>query len=239
MAGRDRSRQRGLSLVEVLFAMGILAMTMLAASRESGDSMARTVEVINLTNAIQLVEGVVLDIEEEYRLEGFPENELRARRCKIPRDFDRLFRCEFDLLQLDVASRLGDLSETAGDNVESSPLMQAFCSGGPAGGMPVDPAMALATLMNDPAAMSGGLSAFAALMDPGFMQICGVDVSRMCMNTQMITGFIPMIIEQAAKLTRKLIVRITWQDKESVSDMLQIQTFITATPDAEVDGARP
>ncbi len=233
-----RHADRGFSLIEVLVALGILSFVMVGVAASQGDSMQKAAEVINLTTATQLLEGVVLDLEEEYRLDGFPSNPLEARQCDLPRDF-RNFDCEYDLLMLEMgADNLGSLGAEANENITGSPLMTAFCSGGPSGMEPVDPAVALANLAQNGQDLPSSIAMMAPLLDPGFQQICGLNLSKMCSNTQMITSFIPTIVEQAAASTRKLVIRLSWHggdgDEMERSDRtLEIETYITAVPKAE------
>lgn len=235
---RPRAGERGFSLIEVLVALGLLGFLMSGVLGSSGGTALQAVEVLNVTTATQLVESVVLDLEEEYRLDGFPTNQLEGRRCELPRGFDS-FDCEYDLLMLEIgADNLGALGQDANNNVNQSPLMTAFCSGGPNGDMPVDPAMALASLASAGQTLPASMLAFQALLDPGFTQICGINLERMCMNTTMISSFIPTIIEQAAKATRKLVVKIRWGPEGDADRTLQIETFITSVPEAEEE-AKP
>ncbi len=231
---------RGFSLVEVMVAMAILALLMAGLSTSSGDSMARSVEVMNLTRAVQLIDSVVLDIEEEHRIEGFPTNQVTGRECEMPREFKQ-FRCEYDLLYHDASGGgASTLGSEATESIGASPLMQAFCTGGPQGNQPVDPAMALANLQAAGQQLPTAMSAFAALLDPNFTRVCGVNLGAMCSNTANIASFIPMIIEQAAASTRKLVVRLSWGDGERTGEQLAIETFITAVPAAAaVEGAKP
>jgi len=224
---------RGFSLIEVLVAMAMLAFLMSAVASNSGTSLENSAEVFSVTNASQLMESIVLDIEEEYRIEGFPTNPLEGRDCEVPKGFEDMFECEYDLLNLEIgADNMGSLGAEANESIATSPLMSAFCGGGPQGGQPVDPAVALAALASQPDI--GALAAFKALLDPGFNQICGINLEKMCQNTQLITSFIPTIIEQAAKSTRKLIVRLKWGGPERAPwQKMEIETFITAVPEAE------
>jgi prepilin-type N-terminal cleavage/methylation domain-containing protein len=225
--------ERGFSLIEVVAAMGILAFLLTGVLASSGGTAQQSIEVLDLTTASQLVESVVLDLEEEYRLDGFPTNQLENRSCDVPRGFER-YRCEYDLLMLDIgADNLGSLGADANENVNQSALMTAFCSGGPEGDLPVDPATALANLAATGMQVPEALAAFQALLDPGFNQICGINLDRMCQNTAMISSFIPTIIEQAAASTRKLVVRLSWGEPGEVDTQLQIETFITSVPKAE------
>lgn len=231
-----RRATRGFSLIEVVAAMGILAFLLTGVLASSGGTAQQSIEVLDLTTASQLVESVVLDLEEEYRLDGFPQNQLENRRCEVPRGFSR-YVCEYDLLMLEIGSdNLGSLGADATENVNQSPLMSAFCAGGPQGDMPVDPATALANLAASGMELPEALAAFQALLDPGFNQICGINLDRMCQNTMMISSFIPTIIEQAAASTRKLVVRLRWGEKGDPNTQLEIETFITSVPEAEGEG---
>ncbi len=228
-----RGGERGFSLLEVVIAMGILAFLLTGVLASSGTTSQNSIEVFDLTTASQLVESVVLDLEEEYRLDGFPTNQLEGRKCDVPRGFER-YDCEYDLLMLEIgADNLGAMGADANENVSKSPLMTAFCSGGPQGDTPVDPATALANLAGQGVELPAALGAFQALLDPGFNQICGINLERMCQNTTMISSFIPMIIEQAAASTRKLIVRLSWGTPGDPNTQLEIETFITSVPEAE------
>ena len=233
------SGQRGFSRIELVVALGILAFLMTGVLASSGGTATQAIEVLDVTTASQLVESVVLDLEEEYRKDGFPTNQLEGRKCEVPRGFDR-YRCEYDLLALEInGDNLGAKGAEANENVNKSPLMAAFCTGGPQGDQPVDPTTALANLAAGGAQVPGALVAFQALLDPGFNQICGINLERMCQNTQNITMFIPTIIEQAAKSTRKLIVRLRWGDRDDADKLLESETFITAVPEAENAQEKP
>ena len=228
---------RGFSLVEVMAAMALLAFIMVGVASNSGDSIARSVQVMDLTTAVQLIETVVMDVEEQYRLEGFQKTagqiEKEKEKCEVPRGFEQ-FRCEYDLYKIDIdGDNVSARGDEANENVNASPLMKAFCAGGPEGGQAVDPATAVANLTAQGQSLPTALAALQALLDPGFTQICGINIERMCQNTQMITSFIPDMIKQAAASTRKLVVRISWEDDRTPDHTLQIETYITAVPEAE------
>ncbi len=234
-----RAARRGFTLLEVMVALAILAFLMAAISSTQGSSLLHGARVYNLTTATQLMHGVVLDLEEEYRLEGFSTNSVEGRRCDLPRGFEG-FDCEYDLLAVDVAAdNLAALGEQANSLVGSSPLM-TFCGGlggGAAGGDPRsgDATPDIGQTLESLDMQAASLAALAALADPTgpFAQVCDINLQRMCMNIPMIAGFIPSIIEQAAKSTRKLVVRLTWSERGQALKTLEIETFITAVPEAE------
>jgi len=234
---RRRGRaQRGFSLVEALVAIALLAMLMAAVASSQGDAMFRAAEVMNLTNATQIVETVVLKLEEEYRLDGFPSNRVEGRSCRnvLPRGFER-FRCEYDLLMLDAGKdKIDVMGSQAQETLGGSAMMNTFC--GPEGGAAAANIAAVCAQlqMGGGTGLPGELAAFAPLCDPGLSLLCGVNLQQMCNNTMMISSFIPIIIEQAAGSTRKLVVRMQWDDEGLVANRLEIETFITATPEAEV-----
>ena len=225
-----QASDRGFTLLEVMVALAILAFLMTAISATQGSSLLHGARVYNLTTATQLLDTVILDLEEEYRLEGFPENAMEDRDCELPDGFDR-FTCAYDLIGLEMdADNINVMGSEATQNVTDSPLMNTLCAGGMGGGSPTqDPLSALGQSGLDTAAMG----ALSALLDPEFAQLCGINLTKMCMNIPLIASFIPTIIEQAARSTRKLRVRIAWDERGQAQKTLEIETFITAVPSAE------
>ena len=113
---------RGFTLLETMISLALLAIVLGAVVEVQGTTMAHSSRVYNVTTATQLLEGAVLDIEEEYRIDGFPSGqpELLEEDCELPDGFDR-FRCEYDILGLDLE---GDLAQQMGgemaENVNNS-----------------------------------------------------------------------------------------------------------------------
>jgi prepilin-type N-terminal cleavage/methylation domain-containing protein len=220
---------RGFTLLEVMVAMAIMAFLMAAITSSQGSSLLYGARVFNLTTATQLADSVILDIEEEYRLDGFPDTTREGQDCKLPRGFQR-FDCEYDLFALDIGSdNVSSASEDAG-SVMDSPLVSTLCGGG-AGGNDVtgDPLSALAQNQN----MQGAQGALAALLNPQYAELCGMNVQKMCQNIPFLEGMIPEIIKQAAETTRRLVVHITWDERGNARKALELETFITAAPQAE------
>jgi prepilin-type N-terminal cleavage/methylation domain-containing protein len=232
-----RAQRGGFTLLEVMIALAILAFVMAAVLSTQGSALIQGGRVYNLTTATQLASGVILDLEEEYRLDGFPSNSIEGRSCDLPSGFNR-FDCEYDLLGLEVG---GDNMEAMGgdamQNIMDSPLMgalnQSLMGDGASGADPTDAALtALGGMGMDPTQ----LAALMMLTDEAFAELCGVNLPKMAENIPMISSFIPTIIEQAALTTRKLRVRITWDGKGRADKELAVETFLTSTPQAEEEG---
>ncbi len=223
-------RRRGFTLLETMIALVLLAFLMTAVTSANLTAQTLGARVFNVTTATQLIDGVMLDIEEEYRLEIWSDNSIEGETCDLPPGFED-FECEYDLIGMDVGvDNIGMMGQDAMESINSSPLMASLCGGGASGiGPSDDPASALDGLDMQTAA----LGALAALVDPNFMTMCGVRLDKMCQNVMAIGSFIPSIIEQAAAATRKLRVRLTWSEGGEADRTLEIETFLTSTPEAE------
>ena len=225
------NNQHGFNLLEVMIALAILAFLMAGVTNTQGAALMHGSRVANLSVATQLIDGIILDLEEEYRLDGFPDNSLENRDCELPRGFDN-FRCEYDLVGLDVGSdNISSMGGDAMENVSGSPLMSALCSGGPSGAdVQTDLGRVMADLGDQHQGMMGPLNVLA---DPMYMEACGVNMAQMCANIPMMASFIPAIIEEAAKATRKLVIRLSWDERGRAEKTLVIESFITSVPEAE------
>ena len=69
---------RGFTLLEVMVALAIAALALAAISSSHSSSVIHSVKVYRMTTAAMLLKGVVLDIEEEYQVEGFRPTTWRA-----------------------------------------------------------------------------------------------------------------------------------------------------------------
>lgn len=224
----ERTRA-GFTLLEVMVAMGILAMLMGAITSTQGTSIRAAARVRNLTTATQLLPGIILDIEEEYRLDGFPTNTIEDRDCDLPRGFEG-FECEYDLIAMDVgAENIGMMGQEANDKIAQSPLMSVVCGGGPQGGIAQDPSAALANA----GVQAAALGALQSLLDPAFGNVCGLRLEKLCQNVPMFAGFIPELIKAAAASTRKLVVRLSWEERGNAQKTLEVETFLVSVPAAE------
>jgi prepilin-type N-terminal cleavage/methylation domain-containing protein len=224
--------KHGFTLLEVMVALAILAFLMAAITASQGSSLLYGARVFNLTTATQLADGVILELEEEYRMDGFPENSKEEQACELPDGFDR-FDCEYDLFGLEIGSDvLSSQAESATESVGDSPLLQGLCSGGPGGsGLVHDPLAAMGQMDVNTAS----LGALQALVNPDYAALCGMNLQKMCANIPLLAGFIPMIVEQAARTTRKLVVRLSWDERGEARKTATIETFIVSTTQAEQD----
>ena len=109
-------------------------------------------------------------------------------------------------------------------------MVQQLCAGGASGNdMVGDP---LSVVLSQQGGL-GQQGALQALLNPAYAELCGINISKMCSNIPLIEGFIPEIIKQAAETTRKLVVRISWDERGNARKKLELETFIVATPQAE------
>lgn len=230
-----RHPTRGFTLLETMIALIILAFVMGAVVEVQSTTITHSARVYNVTTATQLLQGVVLDVEEIYRLEGFSQSqpEQLGETCELPDGFDR-FSCEYDVLGLDMEGPLADeMGSEMSTKVLDSPLMETLFGGGSDGtGTAFDPAAAVGSIAGN----SESIGALQSLLNPEMQALCGVNLARMKQNIEMIAGFIPEIIKNAAASTRKLRIRITWHEPGVGETVLEAETFLTSTAKGESEG---
>jgi len=263
----------GFSLLEVIVAIGILAMCFAAIGGADSVAILHGSRYHGLTTASLLMRGVVMDIEAEYQEDGFPTNSITNRDCEVPKAFDDQFECEYDLIALEidpaelsglveqgVASFLGgggggDDEEEGGEKPKRDERARGDDEdegeeGGDDGGgatgagagldlssLAGNPGMAglagISTAGFDPTQMM----ALAPLFGPegqAIMDVCEINVDAMLQRFMGMSAFFPMIVEEAAKVTRKLTVRLTWNYGPNSERKLEITTFIIGLPEEEV-----
>jgi hypothetical protein len=129
---------------------------------------------------------------------------------------------------------VGALGEEAMNSVQKSPLMAALFSGGASGtDLQTDVGRVIADMGDEG---RKALGALAVLSDPAMIDLCGIRIDLMAQRMPMIVSFVPTIVEQAAQATRKLVVRISWDERGQARKTLEMETFITAVPEAEEVG---
>lgn len=238
---RRRSTARGFTLLEVMVALLIAAVALTAASSLSSSIVVNSTASSRRVQAALVLTGAVLDIEEEYKIEGFPTNDETNGDCDVPRPYDRMFDCEYTLEGLEFDA--GTLSEIA-----TQSLTQLF--GGGAGGGEGEDGGGIANIdINnlDPQDLAGRLSGSGAGMLPGISmlaqdmmttggmlsQVCGVNLQAALQNAFTSVSFFPLIVEKAAEVTRKLTVTLSWKEGPRDRRELKIETFIIAIPEEE------
>lgn len=231
-----RPSSGGFTLLEVMIAMGILAMAFVAIGTTTSTSVVGSAKVYRMTTAALLLRGIVLDIEEEYKIEGFPTNDLTGRDCDLPSPFDRDFQCEYDLegmlfeegqLEMVAQEALAQLTGGQDPMQYMQSLKQQGGRGGAEGGLPG---------MEAVQSQFSSFSALAMLMTPEGQQlgeICGVNLAGIIMGVVGVTQFFPVIVQKAAEQTRKLTVRLTWKEGRRKDRKLEIETFIVVTPEEQ------
>lgn len=229
----------GFTLLEVMIAMGILAMAFVAIGTTTSSSVIGSAKVYRMTTAALLMRGIVLDIEEEYKIEGFPTNDLEGRDCDVPDPFDDDFECEYDLEgmlfeegQLEAVAQ-GALAQITGGQ-DPMQYMQELKQNSRSGGAEGEglPGMEAVQGQFD----SSSFSALAILMTPEGQQlgeVCGVNLAGIIMGVVGVTQFFPVIVQKAAEQTRKLTVRLTWKEGRKKDRKLEIETFIIVIPEEQ------
>lgn len=218
-----------------MVALAIAAIALAAISSAHSSSVVHSSKVYRMTTAALLMRGIVLDIEEEYQIDGFPENDQEGEDCDVPRPFDRDFTCEYSLegmefeegqLESLASAALGSL--TGGQ--DPSALLGGAAGGGGEGGRG-GLGGGLAGMI-DP----GMLPAFAMLVGPGgdqIMAMCGINLQGLLTSVLGITQFFPQIVQKAAEQTRKLTVTLSWKEGRRANRQLRIQTYIVAIPEEQ------
>ena len=255
---RRRRGESGFTLLEILIAMSILAFALAVISASASSSAIYGKRVYSSTTAALLLRGIVLDIEEEYRKDGFPTNDIEGRECELPKAYSKHFECEFDLVGLDLdEASIGDLTSSAQDvlgsaqeQLQSSGAMDKLESargGGQAEGRAALDDLGSAAKNAQAAdldltsmAKSGDMMQLIQTIlmsgDQGLnlLGLCDINLSVLQMSMGlMIAELLPRILKRATDRTRKVRVRLRWRDAEGDDSMMQIETFTTAVSEEE------
>lgn len=219
---KSRMDSSGFTLLEVLIALMILALALSAISYSNSIAMFQVARITRMTTAAFLMEGVVNDIHAYYVRQGFPANDLIDRPCELPRDFAGTFECRFDLKQL-------KLEPEAVQQIASSSIEQ-FLEG-----------------KLEPSAEKQGqpdlsqLAVLAPLFGPDGEQIirlCNINIGGILVGMTALVQYLPVIIEQVARQTRKLTVRLAWRDGPRGARVFQVETFVVSLPEEEMRALR-
>lgn len=240
-----------------MVAVGILAVALTAILAADSAAVLGGARMQGLSQAALLVRGVVMDIEAEYQEDGFPTNSLYGRRCDVPREFRDQFKCEYDLIAMEFdpgelqtlveqgvqtifgggAGGEDEEDDRKGDDAPRSIEETAQAAG-------VDP-NALASvpgLQNVSPQLVGSMqiaafAQFAAMLGIDVNQalaLCNVNPEQMIARFMAMSAFFPMIVQEAANVTRKLTVRLTWDFGPKSQRELAVTTFIIGLPEEEI-----
>ncbi|MBM4353989.1 MAG: type II secretion system protein [Deltaproteobacteria bacterium] len=228
----------GSPLLEMMVAIAVLAIAMTAIMSAQQASMQGSVLIKRGQAAALLMRSIIFDIEEEYKLEGFPENALEDRDCDVPEPFDDLYKCRYDLKRLDlepeqmqalVDQSFGGLmgegglaSLQAGDREGVSGTMQGLMSGSSSGPGGLD---------------LSGLAFLMPFLGPegeALMSLCNVNLGAMIMGFMGIQSFVPKVLEEVSNKTRQLTVTLSWNEGAFGAREFAVVTFITSLPEEQL-----
>ena len=249
--------RRGFTLLEVLVAMAILAFALTIITGAAASSSQYSKRVYRSTVAALLLRGTMLDIEEKYRKDGFPTNDLQGKDCELPKSYARQFKCKYDLIGLnlddasiaDMTTQANTLLAKAQETMaQSGALDKLSGEGGPKKN--ADLSNAAATAQNaglDLTSMSKGgdlMSLLTVILMSGegglnLLNLCDINISVLQMSMGlMISELLPRVLKRASDRTRKVIVRLQWKDEEGEQHTLEMETFSTAVSQEEAEAIR-
>lgn len=221
--------------------MAILALAFVAIGTTTSTSIIGSAKVYRLTTAAMLMRGIVLDIEEEYKIEGFPTNDLEGRDCDVPSPFDDDFECEYDLegmqfeegqLESIAQAALGDITGGQDPMAFMQGLKQQQRDGGGVDGQGLPGMEAL----QSGGFNTGSFAALAMFSTPEGLQLaemCGVNLVGILQGVLGVTQFFPVIVQKASEQTRKLTVRLTWNEGRRKDRKLEVETYIIVIPEEQ------
>jgi len=257
---RKGSDQRGFTLLEILIAMAILAFALAVISSSSSSSAIFSKRVYSSTAASLLLRGVVLDIEEAYRKDGFPTNDIEDKDCDLPKPYEKRFSCSYDLIGLnlddsaiaDMTQQAQEMLAEAQESLQNSGALDKLESsrGKAAANKQADKALDdlgdAAKSANQTGLDLGGLAKSGDMMQLiqtilmsgeqglNLLSLCDINISVLQMSMGlMVAELLPRILKRASDRTRKLRVRLSWDDAEGDERTLELETFTTAVSEKE------
>lgn len=230
--------ESGFTLLEVMVAMAIMAIAMVAILSAQQAGINNSMRVHKGEAAAIMIRGIVMDIEEEYKQEGFPENSIEDRECEVPDEFDDMFECSYDLLRLDltpeqiqelVNQSFGGLLGEGGlaslqseDRGSLSPTLRSLLEGGGTSQQSID---------------LSGLAFLLPFLGPEgeiLMDLCQINLNWLIMGLMGVQTFVPVVLQEISNRSRKLVVRLTWNEGPFGKRDLTVTTFITSLPEEEL-----
>ncbi|MSP93066.1 MAG: type II secretion system protein [Myxococcales bacterium] len=245
----------GFTLLEVLVALAILAFALTIITGSASSSAIHSKRVYRSTVAALLLRGTLLDIEEKYRKDGFPSNDLTDRDCELPKQFERQFKCRFDLLGLSLdAATINDMTQQsqqvlakAQETLASSGALdklQSLSDGKKPAAQDMAAAMAKAANTNlDLTTLAKGgdlMSLLQTIILTGdqagvaLLDLCDINLAVLQMSMGlMVAELLPRILKRASERTRKVVIKLSWKDDEGEAKTLELETFTTAVSEEE------
>ena len=192
---QETGSSAGFSLLEIMVATSILAVVFAYTSGAVIQGGYFQVKAPLLSQASLLVNGVVLDLEEEYRADGFPSNDLTNRRCELPGDFDEQFECTYDLEQLDMDQ--AQLAEMANKVIENMMAGSGGEDGNLLGAIPMLSFLTMGQMLPGP------ISPSCPANVSEFISACGINVELIQQNIFGVGFVFPQIVMTAIERIRK------------------------------------
>ena len=251
--------KQGFTLLEILVAMAILAFALAVISASSSSSAIYSKRVYSSTAAALLLRGVVLDIEESFRKDGFPTNDITDKDCELPKPYAKRFSCSYDLIGLNLDdSAIADMTQQSQEMLgqaqeslqNSGALDKLEAARAPTEQQKQDQALDdlgdAAKSANQTGLDLGGLAKGGDMMQLiqtilmsgeqglNLLSLCDINISVLQMSMGlMIAELLPRILKRATDRTRKLKVRLSWNDSEGDDRTLELETFTTAVSEKE------
>jgi prepilin-type N-terminal cleavage/methylation domain-containing protein len=253
----------GFTLLEIMVAMAILAFALAVISSSASSSAVFGKRVYRSTAASLLLRGVLLDIEEEYRKDGFPTNDVTDRDCELPKAYAKKFKCSFDLVGLqlddsmiqDMTAMSQEMLTTAQEELQNSGALDklemsrkgaaakrgedALTDLGDAAGAASKTGLDLSQISK------GGdmMTLISTILMSGekglhLLQLCDINISVLQMSMGlMVAELLPRILKRATDRTRKVRIRLSWED-DGEEEVLEMETFTTAVSEKEARALR-
>ena len=259
MTSSKGKTQVGFTLLEILIAMAILAFALAVISASASTSAIYSKRVYRSTAASLLLRGVILNIEEEYRKDGFPTNDLEGKDCDLPKAYAKQFHCEYDLIGLNLDSAAiaemtqnsQDLLGQAQEELQNSGALDKLNASKSAKRAPEgeealkdlgDTASGAKKAGLDLSSLTKGgnmMTLVQTILMSGeqgmnLLSLCDINVSVLQMSMGLMIGeLLPRILKRASDRTRKIKIRLSWTDAEGEDRTLEIESFTTAVSEEE------
>jgi prepilin-type N-terminal cleavage/methylation domain-containing protein len=253
-----RATERGFTLLEVMMALLILALALGAITYANSAATSHVARITRMTTAAFLMEGIVNDVHAYYTRKGFPTNSLEDKQCELPRDFADTYSCSYDLKAMNMTPEQisemanGAMQKLMGGGAEGSGGAAGSAASGIGGKVGNAGVGGLGALMGASGAAGAGavagavassgldMSKFQILAPlfgpagPELMLLCNINISQVMMGATALMSFMPRIIDEVAKRTRQLTVRLNWRDGPRGQREFRVQTFVVSLPEAEL-----